>query len=70
LPEVGVLCGRSAADASPRAAGELTLDCDDLVIQGSDLELVVFTAAAGSSSAQALELLGAIGLQRFDVPAT
>jgi len=50
--------------------GELTLDCDDLVIQGSDLELVVFTAAAGSSSAQALELLGAIGLQRFDVPAT
>jgi len=50
--------------------GELTLDCDDLAIQGSDLELVVFTAAQGSSSAQALELLGAIGLQRFDVPAT
>lgn len=50
--------------------GELTLDCDDLVIQGSDLELVVFTAAAGSSSAQALELLGAIGLQRFDTPST
>jgi transcriptional regulator with XRE-family HTH domain len=50
--------------------GELTLDCDDLVIQGSDLELVVFTAAPGSSSAQALELLGAIGLQRFDAPAT
>jgi len=50
--------------------GELTLDCDDLVIQGSDLELVVFTAAPGSSSAQALELLGAIGLQRFDGPAT
>jgi hypothetical protein len=38
--------------------------------EGSDLELVVFTAAPGSSSAQALELLGAIGLQRFDVPAT
>ena len=50
--------------------GELTLDCDDLVIQGSDLELVVFTAAPGLSSAQALELLGAIGLQRFDVQAT
>jgi transcriptional regulator with XRE-family HTH domain len=50
--------------------GELTLDCDDLVIQGSDLELVVFTAFPGSSSAQALELLSAIGLQRFDGPAT
>lgn len=50
--------------------GELTLDCDDLAIQGSDLELVVFTAAPGSSSAQALELLGAIGLQRFDVSST
>lgn len=46
--------------------GQFELCCDDLVIQGSDLELVVFTAAAGSPAAQALELLGAIGLQRFD----
>ncbi|MBV9365447.1 MAG: helix-turn-helix domain-containing protein [Solirubrobacterales bacterium] len=46
--------------------GALTLDCDDLVIQGSDLRLVVFTAAPGSSSARALQLLGAIGLQHFD----
>lgn len=45
--------------------GELTLNCDDLVISGSALELVVFTAEPGSSSARALELLGAIGLQRF-----
>ena len=49
--------------------GEFELGCDDLVIQGSDLELVVFTAAAGSPSAQALELIGAIGLQHFDAPA-
>jgi transcriptional regulator with XRE-family HTH domain len=49
--------------------GKLTLDCDDLLIQGSDLELVVFTAAPGSPSAKALELLGAIGLQRFDTTA-
>ena len=49
--------------------GELTLDCDDLVIQGSDLELVVFTAVPGSPSARALDLLGAIGLQRFDAAA-
>ncbi len=48
--------------------GELELCCDDLVIQGTDLELVVFTAAAGSPSAQALELFGAIGLQRFAMP--
>jgi transcriptional regulator with XRE-family HTH domain len=46
--------------------GELTLDCDDLAVQGSDLALVVFTAAPGSRSAQALELLGTIGLQRFN----
>jgi transcriptional regulator with XRE-family HTH domain len=49
--------------------GELTLDCDDLVIRGTDLDLVVFTPAAGSTSARALELLGAIGNQRFAAPA-
>ena len=48
--------------------GELTLDCDDLTIEGSDLRLVVFSAAPGSVSARALELLGAIGLQRFEAP--
>lgn len=46
--------------------GELTLDCDELAIQGSDLKMVVFTAVPGSTSAQTLKLLGAIGLQRFD----
>jgi transcriptional regulator with XRE-family HTH domain len=45
--------------------GQLELCCDDLVVQGTALQLVVFTAAAGSPSAQALELLGAVGLQRF-----
>jgi transcriptional regulator with XRE-family HTH domain len=45
--------------------GPLTLDCDDLTVHGSDLHLVVFTAAPGSASAQVLELLGAIGLQSF-----
>ena len=48
--------------------GELELCCDDLIVQGSDLELVVFTASAGSPAAQALELLHAIGGQRFDTP--
>lgn len=48
--------------------GELTLDCDDLVIRGTDLYLVVFTPVPGSVSARSLELLDAIGLQRFESP--
>jgi transcriptional regulator with XRE-family HTH domain len=45
--------------------GELTLDCDMLTTQGSDLRLVVYTAPPGSSEASALALLGAVGLQSF-----
>jgi transcriptional regulator with XRE-family HTH domain len=45
--------------------GRLTLDCDVLSVVGSDLRLVVYTAPAGSPDAEALELLGAIGLQTF-----
>jgi len=45
--------------------GLITLDCDVLVAQGSDLRLVVYTAAYGSSDAESLALLGAIGLQSF-----
>jgi transcriptional regulator with XRE-family HTH domain len=45
--------------------GEITLDCDVLVVQESDLRLVVYTAACGSSDAEALALLGTIGLQSF-----
>jgi transcriptional regulator with XRE-family HTH domain len=45
--------------------GLITLDCDVLVAQGSDLRLVVYTAASGSSDAESLALLGAIGLQSF-----
>jgi transcriptional regulator with XRE-family HTH domain len=46
-------------------AGLITLDCDVLSVQGGDLRLVVYTAAPGSSDADALELLGAVGLQSF-----
>jgi transcriptional regulator with XRE-family HTH domain len=45
--------------------GELTLDCDALTVGGSDLRLVVYTAPPGSPDAQALALLGAVGLQSF-----
>ncbi|MFL5909485.1 MAG: helix-turn-helix transcriptional regulator [Gaiellaceae bacterium] len=46
-------------------AGQITLDCDVLSVQGGDLRLVVYTAPPGSADAEALELLGAVGLQSF-----
>jgi hypothetical protein len=45
--------------------GTITLDCDALAVQGSDLSVIVYTAPAGSPDADALALLGAIGLQNF-----
>ncbi len=43
--------------------GELILDCDVLTVPGSDLRLVVYTAAPDSESAEKLRLLSVIGLQ-------
>ena len=45
--------------------GTITLDCDALAVQGSDLSVIVYTAPPRSPDAEALALLGAIGLQRF-----
>lgn len=45
--------------------GTITLDCDALAVQGSDLSVIVYTAPAASPDAEALALLGAIGLQSF-----
>jgi transcriptional regulator with XRE-family HTH domain len=45
--------------------GTITLDCDALAVQGADLSVIVYTTPAGSPDADALALLGAIGLQSF-----
>jgi transcriptional regulator with XRE-family HTH domain len=45
--------------------GRVTLDCDHLAVEGTDLRLIVYTAAPGSPDANALALLGAVGLQSF-----
>ncbi|WP_045744458.1 helix-turn-helix transcriptional regulator [Actinoplanes rectilineatus] len=45
--------------------GALTLDCDVLTVEGSDLRIVIYTAAPGSADARTLSLLGTIGLQSF-----
>jgi transcriptional regulator with XRE-family HTH domain len=45
--------------------GTITLDCDVLVVQGSDLRLIVYTPAIGSPDADSLALLSAIGVQSF-----
>jgi transcriptional regulator with XRE-family HTH domain len=43
--------------------GEITLDCDVLAVPGSDLRIVVYTAAPGSEAAEKLRLLSVVGLQ-------
>jgi transcriptional regulator with XRE-family HTH domain len=45
--------------------GPVTLDCDVLTVRGSDLRLIVYSAAPGSPDANALALLNAIGIQSF-----
>lgn len=45
--------------------GRIPVDCDILTVAGSDLRLIVYTAAPGSDAARALALVGTIGLQSF-----
>jgi hypothetical protein len=45
--------------------GDITLDCDVLAVEGSDLRLIVYTAEPGSRDADSLALLSAVGLQAF-----
>ncbi|MFI5690893.1 helix-turn-helix transcriptional regulator [Kribbella sp. NPDC051586] len=43
--------------------GEFTIDCDVLAVPGSDLRIVVYTAAPNTEAAEKLRLLSVIGLQ-------
>jgi transcriptional regulator with XRE-family HTH domain len=43
--------------------GTLTLDCDVLMVPGSDLRIVAYTAAPGSDASDRLRLLNVIGTQ-------
>ncbi|WP_329373232.1 helix-turn-helix transcriptional regulator [Streptomyces sp. NBC_00669] len=48
--------------------GPVTVDCDVLDITDRDQQVVIYTAAPGSPSEEALRLLSVIGTQRMDAP--
>jgi transcriptional regulator with XRE-family HTH domain len=50
--------------------GLLELDCNVLQVQGDDQVLLVYSAAPGSPEAEALALLGVVGLQEVGAAAT
>jgi transcriptional regulator with XRE-family HTH domain len=50
--------------------GPMTLDCDVLTVEGSDLRIIVYTAEPGSSDARTLALLNTIGTETFSEPTT
>lgn len=45
------------------AAGQLTLDCDVLSVQGSDLRIMIYTAEPGTEDADRLALVTVLGTQ-------
>ncbi|GAB2998092.1 helix-turn-helix transcriptional regulator [Streptomyces pseudoechinosporeus] len=47
--------------------GPVTVNCDVLAITDRDQQVVIYTAAPGSPSEEALRLLSVIGTQRMDV---
>jgi transcriptional regulator with XRE-family HTH domain len=47
--------------------GPVTVNCDALDIADRDQQVVIYTAASGSRSEEALRLLSVIGTQRMDV---
>lgn len=53
----------STKTATATPAGPITLECDVLTVPGTDLRIVVYTAAAGSEDASKLALLAVTGHQ-------
>jgi transcriptional regulator with XRE-family HTH domain len=49
------------------AVGRITLDCDVLRVDGSDVRIVIYSPRPGSPDADALALIGVVGLQTLDV---
>ncbi|MET0423352.1 MAG: helix-turn-helix transcriptional regulator [Actinoplanes sp.] len=49
------------------AVGELTLDCDILTAHGSDLRIVVYTAATGTPDAEKLDFLRVTAIRAMPV---
>lgn len=47
------------------AVGDITVDCDSLVLTDHDQHLVLFTGAPGSADAERLALLEVVGRERF-----
>jgi hypothetical protein len=47
--------------------GPITLDCDVLRVDGSDVRIVIYSPRPGSPDADALALIGVVGLQTLDV---
>lgn len=48
--------------------GRLTLDCDLLLLPDTDQRVVVYSAPAGTSAAEALDLLRVVGVQTLPGP--
>ena len=55
----------STKTATSTAVGPITIDCDVLTAPGSDLRLVIYTAAPGTEDASKLSLLSVAGVQTF-----
>jgi hypothetical protein len=45
--------------------GDITVDCDSLTLTDRDQHLVLYTAPAGSPSAESLALLNVLGSETF-----
>ena len=63
-------CGRASSLCKTfqhPLVGPVTVNCDVLDITDRDQRVVIYTAAPGSPSEEALRLLSVVGTQRMDV---